>query len=144
MTDDERYLAARTVSDVWICYPWEATYAIYRIAESDGQKTDRMAVISMSMTNLQPRRPDINEISWLHTTTDMPDKLSTSHYLPAFLSLPALSLYQQYPWNPMFYSMSHCVRATRCFYKGRHFHCPTYLLLRHGAPSMHAAVARPA
>ncbi|KAI4096743.1 MAG: hypothetical protein LQ348_006069 [Seirophora lacunosa] len=25
MTDDERYLAARTVSDVWICYPWEAT-----------------------------------------------------------------------------------------------------------------------
>lgn len=26
MMDDERYLAARTVSDVWICYPWEATY----------------------------------------------------------------------------------------------------------------------
>ncbi|CAO1598465.1 MAG: hypothetical protein LQ349_006818 [Xanthoria aureola] len=25
MMDDERYLAARTVSDVWICYPWEAT-----------------------------------------------------------------------------------------------------------------------
>ena len=27
MMDDGRYLAARTVSDVWICYPWEATYA---------------------------------------------------------------------------------------------------------------------
>lgn len=26
MMDSERYLAARTVSDVWICYPWEATY----------------------------------------------------------------------------------------------------------------------
>ncbi|KAI4139533.1 MAG: hypothetical protein L6R39_006239 [Caloplaca ligustica] len=25
MIDDGRYLAARTVSDVWICYPWEAT-----------------------------------------------------------------------------------------------------------------------
>ncbi|KAL8652801.1 MAG: hypothetical protein Q9210_002475 [Variospora velana] len=24
MMDEERYLAARTVSDVWICYPWEA------------------------------------------------------------------------------------------------------------------------
>lgn len=22
---DDRYLAARTVGDVWICYPWEAT-----------------------------------------------------------------------------------------------------------------------
>ncbi|KAL8939783.1 MAG: hypothetical protein Q9216_003170 [Gyalolechia sp. 2 TL-2023] len=25
MVDEGRYLAARTVSDVWICYPWEAT-----------------------------------------------------------------------------------------------------------------------
>ncbi|KAL8680699.1 MAG: hypothetical protein Q9224_002249 [Gallowayella concinna] len=25
MMEDGRYLAARTVSDVWICYPWEAT-----------------------------------------------------------------------------------------------------------------------
>ncbi|ETN45227.1 uncharacterized protein HMPREF1541_10104 [Cyphellophora europaea CBS 101466] len=25
MIDDKRYLAAVTVSDVWICYPWEAT-----------------------------------------------------------------------------------------------------------------------
>ena len=24
MTTDGRYLAARTVKDVWICYPWEA------------------------------------------------------------------------------------------------------------------------
>jgi len=26
MVEDGRYLAAHTVSDVWICYPWEATY----------------------------------------------------------------------------------------------------------------------
>lgn len=26
MVTDGRYLAAKTVSDVWICYPWEATY----------------------------------------------------------------------------------------------------------------------
>ncbi|KAL7622611.1 hypoxanthine-guanine phosphoribosyltransferase [Parahypoxylon ruwenzoriense] len=25
MMEESRYLAARTVSDVWICYPWEAT-----------------------------------------------------------------------------------------------------------------------
>lgn len=25
--EENRYLAAQTVSDVWICYPWEATYA---------------------------------------------------------------------------------------------------------------------
>lgn len=25
MIDDNRYIAARTVADVWICYPWEAT-----------------------------------------------------------------------------------------------------------------------
>ncbi len=24
MIDSGRYLAARTVEDVWICYPWEA------------------------------------------------------------------------------------------------------------------------
>jgi len=26
MMDEGRYLAAETVDDVWICYPWEATY----------------------------------------------------------------------------------------------------------------------
>ena len=25
MLDEKRYLAAQTVPDVWICYPWEAT-----------------------------------------------------------------------------------------------------------------------
>lgn len=25
MVDENRYLAAKTVSDIWICYPWEAT-----------------------------------------------------------------------------------------------------------------------
>jgi hypothetical protein len=24
MLDENRYLAARTIDDVWICYPWEA------------------------------------------------------------------------------------------------------------------------
>ena len=28
MMDEGRYLAANTVGDVWICYPWEATYAL--------------------------------------------------------------------------------------------------------------------
>ena len=25
MMDEGRYLAANTVGDIWICYPWEAT-----------------------------------------------------------------------------------------------------------------------
>ena len=25
MMESDKYLAARTVGDVWICYPWEAT-----------------------------------------------------------------------------------------------------------------------
>lgn len=29
MIANNRYLAARTVPDVWICYPWEATYAFF-------------------------------------------------------------------------------------------------------------------
>lgn len=29
MVDDGRYLAAKTVADVWICYPWEATYVVH-------------------------------------------------------------------------------------------------------------------
>ena len=28
MIDEGRYLAANTVGDVWICYPWEATYVL--------------------------------------------------------------------------------------------------------------------
>ena len=34
MIDEGRYLAAHTVSDVWICYPWEATYVILSSAAS--------------------------------------------------------------------------------------------------------------
>jgi hypothetical protein len=26
--EDKRYLAAETVGDEWICYPWEATYVL--------------------------------------------------------------------------------------------------------------------
>jgi len=29
MVEGGRYLAARTVEDVWICYPWEATYVLH-------------------------------------------------------------------------------------------------------------------
>jgi len=36
----ERYLAARTVDDVWICYPWEAT---------DIEEHDAMAVTQPGM-----------------------------------------------------------------------------------------------
>ncbi len=35
MVEQGRYLAARTVGDVWICYPWEAT---------DIEEHDRLAV----------------------------------------------------------------------------------------------------
>ena len=28
MIDEGRYLAAVTVDDVWICYPWEATLVV--------------------------------------------------------------------------------------------------------------------
>ena len=28
MMAEKRYLAAKTVADVWICYPWEATFVI--------------------------------------------------------------------------------------------------------------------
>lgn len=28
LMDEGRYLAAETVDDVWICYPWEATYVL--------------------------------------------------------------------------------------------------------------------
>jgi len=27
-----RYSAARTVGDVWICYPWEATYVFFLLS----------------------------------------------------------------------------------------------------------------
>ncbi|KAI9802903.1 MAG: hypothetical protein M1825_002134 [Sarcosagium campestre] len=39
MIDDCRYLAARTVGDVWICYPWEAT---------DIEEHDRLAATQPS------------------------------------------------------------------------------------------------
>lgn len=31
MMEEGRYLAARTVDDVWICYPWEATFVRFRV-----------------------------------------------------------------------------------------------------------------
>ena len=35
MIDEGRYLAAHTVSDVWICYPWEATYVNHFFVATD-------------------------------------------------------------------------------------------------------------
>lgn len=55
--DDERYLAARTVLDVWICYPWEATYthmaSVHQsirsdIIASDIDEHDRLAASQAS------------------------------------------------------------------------------------------------
>lgn len=41
MMDDKRYLAAVTVPDVWICYPWEATDIDEhdKLAETKGAKS---------------------------------------------------------------------------------------------------------
>ena len=33
MIEEKRYLAAKTVGDVWICYPWEATYVAHQTAK---------------------------------------------------------------------------------------------------------------
>ncbi|KAI0969495.1 hypothetical protein F4678DRAFT_438855 [Xylaria arbuscula] len=41
--DDSRYIAARTVGDVWICYPWEAT---------DIDEHDRLAAEQKNKTAL--------------------------------------------------------------------------------------------
>lgn len=35
MLDENRYLAAVTVPDVWICYPWEATYGISQLCSRE-------------------------------------------------------------------------------------------------------------
>ena len=44
MMDERRYLAAHTVSDVWICYPWEATYVISFLLLLRHTRADFMAV----------------------------------------------------------------------------------------------------
>ena len=44
MIDEGRYLAAHTVSDVWICYPWEATYVISFLLRLPHVRADFMAV----------------------------------------------------------------------------------------------------
>ena len=31
MIRENRYLAAETVPDIWICYPWEATYGAFYV-----------------------------------------------------------------------------------------------------------------
>jgi hypothetical protein len=40
MMNNNRYIAARTVGDVWICYPWEAT----DIEEHDAMALKQSAV----------------------------------------------------------------------------------------------------
>lgn len=45
MMTEGRYLAARTVGDVWICYPWEAT---------DIDEHDRLAAEAAAKKNGNP------------------------------------------------------------------------------------------
>ena len=48
MIQEGRYLAAETVDDVWICYPWEATYVNFqrfRRLVSDGARLTRCSDI---------------------------------------------------------------------------------------------------
>ena len=47
--DEGRYLAANTVGDVWICYPWEATYVNFR--GHFVRKLTHSLVISMNTIN---------------------------------------------------------------------------------------------
>ena len=44
MIDEGRYLAAHTVSDVWICYPWEATYVLSFLLLLQHLKADNITV----------------------------------------------------------------------------------------------------
>ena len=37
---ENRYLAAQTVTDVWICYPWEATYTMEGSYSRRNENTD--------------------------------------------------------------------------------------------------------
>ena len=55
--DDERYLAARTVSDVWICYPWEATYG-HNVFVLQAEMADMLVVILMNMIDWQRPKPN--------------------------------------------------------------------------------------
>lgn len=55
--DDERYLAARTVSDVWICYPWEATYT-YTTFVPQAKMANMLVVILMNMIDWQRPKPN--------------------------------------------------------------------------------------
>ena len=55
MTDEKRYLAAVTVGDVWINYPWEATYVVLE-SEVSGSNTDKLAGTSTSTTRWRSSR----------------------------------------------------------------------------------------
>ena len=45
MSDEGRYIAAVTVPDVWICYPWEATYVQFSLFLSSADKSHEEEVL---------------------------------------------------------------------------------------------------
>jgi hypothetical protein len=49
MISTGRYLAAETVGDIWICYPWEAMYFPLHLLQYTC--TDTVLGISMNTTN---------------------------------------------------------------------------------------------
>lgn len=55
--DEGRYLAAKTVLDIWICYPWEATY-VKVSSNIQSEVSDTLLVILMSMTSWQRPNPN--------------------------------------------------------------------------------------
>lgn len=57
MVNDNRYLAARTVPDVWINYPWEATYVLEQIPSTGRTYTDEETAISTSTMPWLRNRP---------------------------------------------------------------------------------------
>ena len=67
MMRENRYLAARTVSDVWICYPWEATYDKHtQLLSFNSMKLTKLVTLT-NMTNfanlsLHNQHPDTQAI----------------------------------------------------------------------------------
>ena len=56
MIKETRYLAAQTVGDVWICYPWEATYVYSLICSLSRTWLTFRTAISTSMIDWQQSR----------------------------------------------------------------------------------------
>lgn len=63
MISENRYLAARTVPDVWINYPWEATYGD-RKKKMLTTQANTITGISMSMTVSRNSKPSNKSLEW--------------------------------------------------------------------------------